>query len=163
MRRLLIIPFLSLLGCSTHPSIEYTDQKDISLNSVHWNEYTSQRIIADITSQMLKSSKFSKDKFYAFGHIRNDTLDHPDTKMLADSIVTILKNEGNLNFVAYKEDNPKHKIDGYCTGSLYGDMQHDSNQRIMDFILQIKCTNTKTDLRIWSGQTKKSNRLEKGW
>ena len=163
MKKFIYIASLFFLGCSTTSSIKHIDEKGIALDSVHWNEYTSQKIVVDMASQMLSSSKFSADKFYAFGHIRNDTLDHPDTKMLAENIVHLLKKNGNLNFIEYDEKNPKHKLDGYRTGSLYGDMQHDSDRRIMDFILQLNCTNTKTTLPFWSGRTQKRNHLEKGW
>ena len=164
MKHLIILSSLFFIGCSNATSIHNIDKKEVPLNTIHWNEQTSQKMIADISSQILKSSKFSTDKFYAFGHIRNDTLDHNvDTKMLADSIIGILKKNGNLQFVEYDEKNPKHKIDGYCTGRLYGDMQHDSNMRIMDFILQLNCTDTKTTLPFWSGRVQKRNHLEKGW
>lgn len=155
---------LFFLGCSQSTSLVNTiDEKDIPLTTIHWNEQTSQKIVADITSQILKSAAFSPQKFYTIQHIRNDTLEHPDTDILADNIEAILKKNGNLQFVEYDEKNPKHKIDVYCTGSLFGDMQHDSNQRIMDFLLRITCTDTKTDLRIWSGQTHKRNHLKKEW
>ena len=162
----ILTPLMALffIGCShTTSSIKNIDEKDMPLRTIHWNEKTSQKIVADITSQILKSSKFSSEKFYTFKHIRNDTLEHPDTEILADNIEAILKKNGHLNFIEYDEKNPKHKIDGYCSGSLYADMQHDSNQRVMDFILLLKCTDTQTSLPFWTGQTKKSNLLEKGW
>ena len=163
MKKFIYIASLFFLGCSTTSSIKHIDEKGIALDSVHWNEYTSQKIVVDMASQMLSSSKFSTDKFYAFGHIRNDTLDHPDTKMLAENIVHLLKKNGNLNFIEYDPNNPKYTIDGYCNGSLYGDMQHNSDRRIMDFQLTITCTNTQTDLKIGSWKTQKRNHLEKGW
>jgi len=164
VKNLILLSSLFFIACSNNTPIHYSDKKEVPLNTIHWNEQTSQKLIADISSQMLKSSKFSTNKFYAFGHIRNDTLDHNvDTKILADSIISILKKNGNLSFIEYDKKSPKHHIDGYCTGSIYGDMQHDSNQRIMDFILKIHCTDTKTTLSLWSGESQKSNRLEKEW
>ena len=164
MRNLIILSSLFFIGCSHTSPIYNIDNKEVTLNTIHWNEQTSQKIIADISSQMLKSSKFSTDKFYAFKHISNDTLDHNvDTKMLADSIIGILKKNGNLHFIEYDEKHPKHKLDGYCDGRLSADMQHNSEQRLMDFILQLHCIDTQTTLAFWSGRTQKSNSLEKGW
>ena len=184
-----------LTNCSTN-RIDYVDPEGVDTTSINFNstdlQTTTQKMVEGMLSSpaVAKITSNEKPPVVFFSTIKNETAEHINTEMLANTVSTEIINSGKFQFTDMSQvQNMKTQIDyqaqsgmvdqktavkmGKQIGAeymLYGSIADlksvNSDQKSLFFLITLKMINVKTGIIVWQDQ-KKIRKLQKrstfGW
>ncbi|WP_116963739.1 penicillin-binding protein activator LpoB [Fastidiosibacter lacustris] len=199
MKKICLLPTLlsvSLLaGCASSGNVSYVDPQGVDTTSINFNSTDLQTTTQKMVGGMLSSPAIARITAGAqpvvfFSTIKNETAEHINTGMLANTVSTEIINSGKFQFTDMSQVKEMKEQMDYQAGSgmvdqataikmgqqigaqymIYGsiaDMQSmNSNQQSLFFLITLKMIDLKTGIIVWQDQKqirKTQKRSTFGW
>ncbi|MBK2123646.1 penicillin-binding protein activator LpoB [Fangia hongkongensis] len=187
---------LLIAGCSSNPNVSYVDPQGVDTTSINFNSTDLQTTTQKMVSGMMSSPAVAritadgKQPVVFFSTIRNETAEHINTNMLANTVSTEVINSGKFRFTDMSQvKQMKQQMDyqaesgmvdqktatkmGQQIGAQYmiygsiADMQSmNSDQQSLFYLITLKMIDIKTGVIIWQDQKqirKVQKRSSFGW
>ncbi|WP_328587283.1 penicillin-binding protein activator LpoB [Cysteiniphilum halobium] len=185
-----------LAGCASSGNVSYVDPQGVDTTSINFNSTDLQTTTQKMVGGMLASQDVAditaggKKPVVFFSTIRNETAEHINTGMLANTVSTEIINSGKFRFTDMAQVKQMKKQMEYQSQSgmvdqatatkmgqqigarymIYGsiaDMQSiNSNQQSLFYLITLKMIDLKTGIIIWQDQKqirKVQKRSSFGW
>nr|WP_239986746.1 penicillin-binding protein activator LpoB [Fastidiosibacter lacustris] len=199
IKKICLLPTLlsvSLLaGCASSGNVSYVDPQGVDTTSINFNSTDLQTTTQKMVGGMLSSPAIARITAGAqpvvfFSTIKNETAEHINTGMLANTVSTEIINSGKFQFTDMSQVKEMKEQMDYQAGSgmvdqataikmgqqigaqymIYGsiaDMQSmNSNQQSLFFLITLKMIDLKTGIIVWQDQKqirKTQKRSTFGW
>ncbi len=138
----MLVGFFFFVACST-PRIERIDTQDGQLSTLRWGAEDLEELSKKMVSKILLSSKIDTSLYYTFAHIRNDTHDHIDVKMLANKMLVALQQSKRIKL-------SKEKSDLQFVGKLSSIFKKRAGSKDMFFNFNLSLIDKRGATVIWS-------------